>query len=665
MCRRHIILLTPHAVWGKHEKNHNTLMEETNKNLQPENIDEQALPTTEPATPETDSGQSAPVNDSEQQPQTPDEPQPEQPAEPVAAASEEPFVEPQVDYAPYTREQLVAELKELLQLEIPQIRNRVLAIKKQFEEKTAQLVQPATDENTDADNKPADPIADEYNELYNQYRQKRQKHNKELDEQKQHNLEQKNQLLDELRELINSNDTLKAAHDKFNNIQDRWKSIGDVPRNEINNLWNNYHFLIEQFFIKVKINKELRDKDLKANLDQKISICEKTEALIMEPSVNKAFKQLQQFREQWREIGPVPSEQNEEIWNRFRNAADKIDQRRREHYSHMQEEMEQNLLAKTELCEKAEALAEMRPQSLKEWTANTEQMDDFMKLWKTIGPVPREHNDAIWQRFTAAMSKFHQNKNEYLEQLRSEQTENYNRKVDLCIKAENLAENTDNDWRKATDEMLALQADWKTIGTVSRKFSEKIWQRFRAACDKFFERKTAFYNNRKDQGQENVAKRQALIDELKNLQFGDDNKKNLEMIQTIQRQWNEVGFTPNSQKSDLQRQFNEIVNTHFDKLKIDIPSQISGEEMNLSSEQARRMRDEIDKLKTEVATWENNLGFLANSKQASLLKEEFDKKIQSARQRIALMEARLKAAKQQQPDKKNENAKSDKGNSHA
>lgn len=640
-------------------------MEETNKNLQPENIDEQTLPTTEPATPETDSGQSAPVNDSEQQPQTPDEPQPEQPAEPVAAASEEPFVEPQVDYAPYTREQLVAELKELLQLEIPQIRNRVLAIKKQFEEKTAQLAQPATDENTDADNKPADPIADEYNELYNQYRQKRQKHNKELDEQKQHNLEQKNQLLDELRELINSNDTLKAAHDKFNNIQDRWKSIGDVPRNEINNLWNNYHFLIEQFFTKVKINKELRDKDLKANLDQKISICEKTEALIMEPSVSKAFKQLQQFREQWREIGPVPSEQNEEIWNRFRNAADKIDQRRREHYSHMQEEMEQNLLAKTELCEKAETLAEMRPQSLKEWTANTEQMDDFMKLWKTIGPVPREHNDAIWQRFTAAMSKFHQNKNEYLEQLRSEQTENYNRKVDLCIKAENLAENTDNDWRKATDEMLALQADWKTIGTVSRKFSEKIWQRFRAACDKFFERKTAFYNNRKDQGQENVAKRQALIDELKNLQFGDDNKKNLEMIQAVQRQWNEVGFTPNSQKSDLQRQFNEIVNTHFDKLKIDIPSQISGEEMNLSSEQARRMRDEIDKLKTEVATWENNLGFLANSKQASLLKEEFDKKIQSARQRIALMEARLKAAKQQQSDKKNENAKSDKGNSHA
>ena len=175
----------------------------------------------------------------------------------------------------------------------------------------------------------------------------------------------------------------------FNAIQERWKAIGDVPRSEINNLWSNYHFLIEQFFTKVKINKELRDKDLKANLEQKITICEKTEALIMEPSVNKAFKQLQQYKEQWREIGPVPSEQNDEIWERFRSAADKIDQRRREHYSHMQEEMEHNLLAKTELCEKAEALAEAQPQLIKEWNDKTTEMDEYLKLWKSIGPVPR------------------------------------------------------------------------------------------------------------------------------------------------------------------------------------------------------------------------------------------------------------------------------------
>lgn len=630
-------------------------MEETNKNMQPATADETNQTMAEPVPTTNDAASMEPSPDTDVQPRSTDETQPEQPAEQRQHISDEPFDEPQVDYSAYSRQQLIDALKELLPLEIPQIRNRVLAIKQQFAEKTAaeRAAQQPSDQ-PDSDLQP-DSLSQEYDELYNQYRKKRQQHNHQLDEQKQHNLQQKNQLLDELRELINSNDTLKAAHDKFNDIQERWKSIGDVPRSEINNLWNNYHFLIEQFFAKVKINKELRDKDLRANLDQKISICEKTEALIMEQSVNKAFKQLQQYREQWREIGPVPSEQNEEIWNRFRNAAEKIDQRRREHYGHMQEEMEQNLLAKTELCEKAEALADQHPQSIKEWNETSSQMDENLKIWKTIGPVPREHNEAIWQRFTAAMSKFHQNKNEYLGQLRSEQTENYNRKVDLCIKAENLANNTDNDWRKATEQLLSLQAEWKTIGSVQKKQSEKIWQRFRAACDKFFERKTEFYNSRKDEGQENVQKRQAIIEDMKNMQFGDDNKKNLEMIQALQRQWNETGYTPNSQKAQLQQEFNQIVNEHLDKLKIDLSHQTAGDgKSNLSPELVRRLRDEADKLKNEVATWENNLGFLANSKQAALLREEFDKKIQSARQRIALIEARLKAAKQNLAEQKKE-----------
>ncbi|MBR0074123.1 MAG: DUF349 domain-containing protein, partial [Bacteroidales bacterium] len=288
-------------------------MEETNKNMQPATADETNQTMAEPVPTTNDAASMEPSPDADVQPRSTDETQQEQPAEQRQHISDEPFDEPQVDYSAYSRQQLVDALKELLPLEIPQIRNRVLAIKQQFAEKTAaeRAAQQPSDQ-PDSDLQP-DSLSQEYDELYNQYRKKRQQHNHQLDEQKQHNLQQKNQLLDELRELINSNDTLKAAHDKFNDIQERWKSIGDVPRSEINNLWNNYHFLIEQFFAKVKINKELRDKDLRANLDQKISICEKTEALIMEQSVNKAFKQLQQYREQWREIGPVPSEQNEEI----------------------------------------------------------------------------------------------------------------------------------------------------------------------------------------------------------------------------------------------------------------------------------------------------------------------------------------------------------------
>lgn len=636
-------------------------MEETEKNLQPEMANaENANMDPQPA------NTNMPDNEQQNDTETPADiqQQPTQAAEtPADSQPEQPFVEPQTDYSGYSREQLVEALRELLQLDIPQIRNRVLAIKQNFAEKNQQYLsqqqeqQNQPDQNTDEQqNTPStDSITETYNELYNQYRKKRQQYNQQLDAKKQHNMELKNQLLDELRQLINSTDTLKASHDKFNNIQERWKTIGDVPRSEINNLWNNYHFLIEQFFAKVKITKELRDKDLKANLDKKIAICEKTEALIMEPSVNKAFKELQQYREQWRSIGPAPSEQNEEIWNRFRNAAEKIDQRRREHYSHMQEEMEQNLLAKTELCQKAETLAETQCTTLKEWNDKSTEMDELMKIWRSIGPVPREHNETIWQRFTAAMSKFHQNKNQYLSQLRSEQSENYNRKVDLCIKAENLAENTDNDWRKATDQLLALQNEWKNIGTVPKRQSEKVWQRFRAACDKFFERKTQFYNTRKDAGQENIQKRQQLIDEMKNLQFTDDNKQNLTAIQALQRRWNEVGFTPSEKRSQLQHEFNDVVNAHFDKLKITVTDMAAADQTDLSPDAARRLHDEIDKLKSEVATWENNIGFFANSKQADLLKQEFDKKIQSARQRIALLEAKMKLASQKNNKTENNN----------
>ncbi len=644
-------------------------MEETEKNLQPEmanaentNIDPQPANTIVPDS-EQQSVAETPA-DEQQQPtqaaETPADSQSEQ-------QPEQPFVEPQTDYSAYSREQLVEALRELLQLDITQIRNRVLAIKQQFAEKNKQYLsqqqeqQNQPDENADEQKNTPNPdtVTETYNELYSQYRKKRQQYNQQLDAQKQHNMELKNQLLDELRQLINSTDTLKASHDKFNNIQERWKTIGDVPRNEINNLWNNYHFLIEQFFTKVKITKELRDKDLKANLDKKIAICEKTEALIMEPSVNKAFKELQQYREQWRGIGPAPSEQNEEIWSRFCNAAEKIDQRRREHYSHMQEEMEQNLLAKTELCQKAETLAETQCNTIKEWNDKSNEMDELMKIWRSIGPVPREHNETIWQRFTATMSKFHQNKNQYLSQLRSEQSENYNRKVDICIKAENLAENTDNDWRKATDQLLALQNEWKSIGSVPKKQSEKVWQRFRAACDKFFERKTEFYNSRKDAGQENIQKRQQLIDEMKNLQFTDDNKQNLAAIQALQRRWNEVGFTPGEKRSQLQHEFNNVVNAHFDKLKITVTDMAAADQTDLSPEATRRLHDEIEKLKAEVATWENNIGFFANSKQADLLKQEFDKKIHSAHQRIALLEAKLKmASKKNNKTEKNSEAES-------
>ena len=426
------------------------------------------------------------------------------------------------------------------------------------------------------------------------------------------------------------------------------KAIGEVPRAELNGLWQNYHFLIEQFFNKVKINKELILLDQKKNLESKTLLCEKAEELIVEPSIAKAAKELQNLREQWREIGPVPVEHNDEIWARFRNAASQIDERRREHYEQRREEMEKNLLAKQALIEKAQELTAEKPTATKQWNEVSAQLDELLKVWKSIGPVPREQNEEIWNTFKGSIDRFYAEKKQHFDTVKDEQSENYNKKIDLCLQAEAIAKR--DDWKKATEELLKLQDEWKHIGPVSRKVSEKIWQRFRGACDEFFNRKSAYFTELRGSEQENLAKKEAILTELKAFAFGDDKEENLTAIKDFQRRWMEVGFVPIADKQRLQKEFRDTINAMFEKLKITareaelnsfretLHSNASGDHGNKKNQ----LMEQIQKLRSDISLWENNLGFLANSKQADLLKAEFEKKMQSARQEIALLEAKLK-----------------------
>ncbi len=349
------------------------------------------------------------------------EPQPEvapQPAQEETAHAEnetetEPENEPVVDYTTMGREDLLAAFNELMNDDITHIRNRASAIRNQFNllnkeaEKKAFEAFLAEGGNKDDYHPANDSVAEAFFAAYDVYRARRQKMQEQIDAQKAANLEAKKQILEELRTLIDKDEeTLKQTYDEFNAIQDKWKAIGEVPRDQMNDLWQNYHFLIEQFFNKVKINKELRMLDLKRNLEQKIQLCERAEELIVETSVVKAFKALQELRNQWREIGPVPAEQNEETWQRFNNAANQIDQRRREYYDQRKEELDQNLLAKQALIEKATELTQETPQSTKAWNDTTEALDELLKLWKSIGPVPREQNETIWNQFKGIIRGF-------------------------------------------------------------------------------------------------------------------------------------------------------------------------------------------------------------------------------------------------------------------
>lgn len=596
--------------------------------------------------------------------ETIESPAPEATPEPEAEAETTP------DYSALGREELVAAMRDLLQLDVQKIRNSVAAIRTRFNElnreaQNAAFEQFLADGGNKDDYQPAnDAVAEEMHHLQDKYRTMRQKYIEELEEQKKRNLEAKQALIEEMRGLIDSEEEqVRTSLDKFNAIQERWKAIGEVPREQMNDLWQSYHFQIEQFFNKLKINRELRALDQKRNLEEKIKLCESAEELIVEPSVTKAFKGLQDLRARWKEVGPVPAEQNEEIWQRFCTAANQIDERRKEYYDQRKEEMDNNLLAKQALVDKAAELTGKRPESTKEWNDTTAALDELLKVWKTIGPVPREVNEEIWTKFKGMIDRHYTEKKEYFGVIRDEQEVNYQKKVDLCLKAEAIAKR--EDWKKATEELLQLQKEWKEIGATSRKVSEKVWQRFRKACDEFFAKKGEFFSERRTSEHENLVQKEAILAELKAHQFGDDREENLAAIKDFQRRWAEVGFVPMADKERLHKEFRAEIDRIFEQLKISAREaeetayrerirNVGGDAKKFVNSEKAELQEKIEKLRSDLNLWENNLGFLASSKQADLLKQEFEKKMQGARQQIALMQAKLRILNEAEKEEKGE-----------
>ena len=478
-----------------------------------------------------------------------------------------------------------------------------------------------------------------------------------IEAEKQRNLETKNGIIDDLRKLLEENEAtpknLKELNDSFKELQEKWKNVGPVPQNESNNLWQNYHFYVEKFFDILRINRELKDLDLKKNLEQKIKLCEQAESLLLQDSVKQSFKELQDLHEKWKEIGPVPEDKKEELWERFKNASDQINQRRREHYEQIYAEQQNNYNAKVVLCEKAEEFTVQPATNAKEFNAISDQLTELLKVWKTLGAAPPKVNEEIWNRFKGTLDKFFEKKKEFFGKIKDEQQTNYNMKVNLAIRAEAIAKRTD--WRAATDEILQLQKEWKEIGATSRKHSEAIWKRFRTACDQFFEAKSNYFNNAQEIEAENLKKKEDLIERLKNHAFGADRNENLEAIKAYQREWTEIGFVPKKEKDRIYAAYREALDQRFADLKISAEDRKRDNYRSrinniLSDPNADRLLDKekrflmnkLEQLKNDISIWENNLGFFANSKNADLLKAEFSKKIDAAKQEVKELEYKLK-----------------------
>ena len=559
-----------------------------------------------------------------------------------------------------TKDELAAMLEEIVQEpDVTKIKDVVTAIRVRF----MQLNKDDMDKEfesflegggeKDAFQHVQDDAEKRFNAAFGIFKANRAKQNELLDAQKIENLNQKQSILEELKNLIASEETLKKTYDDFRALQDKWKTIGQVPATENANLWNTYHFLVEKFFDKVNINRELRDLDMKKNLDAKIVLCEKAEELMDEKSMAKAFKSLQKLHEDWKEIGPVPQDKKDEIWERFKAATDKINAIRREHYSKIQEEQNANLETKTALCEKAEELLAEENTTINAWQKKSEELSELFKVWKTVGPAPKKQNEDIWARFKGSMDTFFAKKKEFFASLKDRQTENLERKINLCIEAEALQES--NEWKKATERFKKIQEEWKAIGPVPKRHADKIWKRFRAACDTFFGRKAEHFGGLKEEESANLAAKQALIEEIKNFELKPSRAENMDAIKALQKRWIEIGHVPMKYKDSINTEYRNAVDALFDKMRSN-QNEITTNEykemvelMKDDPESGDKMRREktnlankIQKLRDEISVLENNIGFFSNSKNSELMKAEYEKKINKAKNDLKVLEAKLK-----------------------
>jgi len=565
------------------------------------------------------------------------------------------------DFSSSSKEALIAKFKELLlSTDYLAIKGQVASLRDEFKKRVQLEHEEKIDTLIEADGdtveeKVVDVLQDEFEELSKQYRHLRTVFLKEQEQQKLQNLEAKKKILEEIRLLIESDESLKKNYDELKELQQNWKDIGPVPRNENDNLWKTYHFLIDKFLDKVKITKELKDLDLKKNLDVKMELCEKVEALLLEPSILKSFKALQQLHEQWKEVGPVSSDKSEEVWQRFHMATEKIHERRKEYYLKQKEEREANLLAKQAICEKIEELNTQTFNTMNEWKKATDEMTALQQTWRSIGFATEEENDEVWKRFRSGLNQFFATKKEYFGKIKEELTNNYNLKLDLCKQAEALQNSTD--WAYTTKELIRLQKEWKKIGPVAHKQSEAIWQRFRTACDTFFNNKEEYQKNIHIIEANNLKQKEELIEKIK--QFKPDTdadaKANLAVLKEFQCQWMEMGHVPMEQKDRIFKSYKEALDVCYNNLNLNkkeaeimtfrsrLETLQSGtdSERQLNNER-QNIRKLIQKLTGEIALWENNIGFLANSKNADILKADFQKKIDKAKEELKLLEQKLR-----------------------
>jgi hypothetical protein len=496
-----------------------------------------------------------------------------------------------------------------------------------------------------------DELDEAYDTMLRSIRERKNSHAKNQEDQKTENLNKKLAILEKLRELTDSQEVTNQF-DQFKELQKEWKSVGPVPGTQARTLWANYHALIDRFYDNQSIYFELKELDRKKNLESKVELCVRAEKLAEVENIRVAIKELNELHNEFKHIGPVPMEDKENVWQRFKAASDAVYARRDEYLKTLQKELGQNLDGKLALCDTVEAFVSFQSDRIKEWNQKTREILDLQKQWEALKGVPRARSKEVNKRFWSAFKQFFSNKNAFFKKLDEGREQNLEQKNQILQRALELKES--NDWDSASNELKELQLQWRNIGPVPEKHREKLYQQFKEACDHFFEQRRNQQGMQESQQADNLKAKEAICGELE--KHVAEKTATPERLKELEAQFSTIGFVPKNAINSIRSRYQKAVDNFIKAIEglsdndksrlalelqlIDLKNDPMADNKIYHKEQA--IRKKISKVENDLAVWRNNLEFFARAKNGEKVREEFNAKIEEAAGHLHELKQQLK-----------------------
>ena len=562
------------------------------------------------------------------------------------------------DYHAMTLDQLVTEFNRLLNHhKIQTISKHVNQIKAEFNSKFSTLLDEKKEEfvnegGNEIDFFYTDDTKKLFNQLYKEYKQSISSYYKEREQNLKQNLENRLSIIEEIKGLLNVEENINTTYKHFKELQEKWRNAGPIPRDKYNNAWNSYHHHVERFYDFLHLNNDLRDMDFKHNYEQKLKIIERAEELAKDENINRSFRELQVLHKLWKEeLGPVAKEHREEIWERFSSATKTIHDKRQAYYTDLDKAYEKNLEKKEVIIANIQTVAEDKVNSHGAWQKKIREIEALRESFFNAGKVPLKVNEATWAKFKDAVRNFNRSKNQFYKDLKKEQYENLQKKKELIKIAEENKES--EDFAVVTPLMKKIQNDWKKIGHVPRRDSDKVWKQFKNACNYYFER---INSQRKAENQhlyDAFDKKVKLLESIRNLELKGDNKESIETLKSKITKWKTIGHVPQN-KRYIDGKFYKVIDEAFGKLKMDkaklemvkFESKLENlanndNDTRLLDNEQNFIRKRIGEVQSEITQLENNLQFFSNVDESNPLVKDVIKNIDRHKKELDTWKAKL------------------------